>query len=80
MCPLCKGPFHIVEGGSTYFVNGVPVALDVMKTARQWHAHCPCGSGYNLDGTIHDKGKGDVNFSNKTVEWLNDHGWETPKK
>ena len=46
----------------------------------QWHAHCPCGSGYNLDGTIHDKGKGDVSFSNKTVEWLNDHGWEIPKK
>ncbi|MBC3256641.1 RHS domain-containing protein [Pseudomonas paralactis] len=46
----------------------------------QWHAHCPCGSGYNLDGTIHDKGKGDVTFSNKTIDWLNNHGWEIPKK
>ena len=46
----------------------------------QWHAHCPCGSGYNLDGTIHDKGKGDVAFSKKTIEWLNNHGWEIPKK
>lgn len=33
MCPLRKGPFPIVEGSSTYSVNGVPVALDGMKTA-----------------------------------------------
>ena len=34
MCPpLCKGPLHIVQSGSTYFVNGVPVAQDGMKTA-----------------------------------------------
>ena len=33
MCPLCKGAFPIVEGSSTYSVNGVPVALDGMKTA-----------------------------------------------
>ncbi|SDQ63374.1 RHS repeat-associated core domain-containing protein [Pseudomonas sp. UC 17F4] len=46
----------------------------------QWHAHCPCGSGYNLDGSIHDKGRGDVTFSRKTIEWLNDHGWSIPLK
>ena len=33
MRPFCKGPFLIVEGTSTYSVNGVPVALDGMKTA-----------------------------------------------
>lgn len=32
-CPLCKGVFPIVEGSSTYSVNGVPVALHGMKTA-----------------------------------------------
>ncbi|MFJ7886411.1 PAAR domain-containing protein [Pseudomonas sp. NPDC096917] len=32
-CPLCKGAFPIVEGSSTYSVNGIPVALDGMKTA-----------------------------------------------
>nr|HDS0969832.1 RHS domain-containing protein [Pseudomonas putida] len=51
---------------------------DVPKS--QWHAHCPCGSAYNLDGSIHDKGKGDITFSNKTIQWLNDHGWSIPKK
>ncbi len=45
----------------------------------QWHAHCKCGSGYNQDGTIHDKGKGDVTFSRKTIEWLNIHGWKISK-
>lgn len=46
----------------------------------QWHAHCKCGSGYNLDGTVHDKGKGDVTFSRKTIDWLNNHGWSIPPK
>ncbi|QPG62376.1 PAAR domain-containing protein [Pseudomonas sp. BIGb0427] len=32
-CPLCKGIFPIVEGSSTYSINGIPVALDGMKTA-----------------------------------------------
>ncbi|MCE7764309.1 PAAR domain-containing protein [Pseudomonas putida] len=32
-CPLCKGIFPIIEGSSTYRVNGTPVALDGMKTA-----------------------------------------------
>ncbi|WP_201174159.1 PAAR domain-containing protein [Pseudomonas sp. S31] len=32
-CPLCKGTFPITEGSATYQVNGVPVALDGMKTA-----------------------------------------------
>ncbi|MCU7238523.1 PAAR domain-containing protein [Pseudomonas peradeniyensis] len=32
-CPLCKGAFPIIEGSSTYRINGVPVALDGMKTA-----------------------------------------------
>ncbi|PBJ26459.1 PAAR motif protein [Pseudomonas sp. ACN8] len=32
MCPLCKGPFPIAEGSRTYSVNGIPVALDGMKT------------------------------------------------
>ncbi|SES65904.1 PAAR domain-containing protein [Pseudomonas graminis] len=32
-CPLCKGVFPIVEGSSTYAVDGVPVALNGMKTA-----------------------------------------------
>ncbi|MBV6290214.1 RHS repeat-associated core domain-containing protein, partial [Pseudomonas aegrilactucae] len=45
----------------------------------QWHAHCKCGSGYNQDGTVHDKGKGDVTFSRKTIDWLNDHGWSIEK-
>ncbi|KRC76067.1 hypothetical protein ASE30_05465 [Achromobacter sp. Root83] len=45
----------------------------------QWHAHCKCGSGLNLDGSIHDKGRGDVTFSRKTIEWLRDHGWESLK-
>ncbi|ELF6206746.1 MULTISPECIES: PAAR domain-containing protein [Pseudomonas] len=31
-CPLCKGIFPIIEGSSTYSVNGTPVALDGMKT------------------------------------------------
>lgn len=32
-CPLCKSEFPIIEGSGTYRVNGVPVALDGMKTA-----------------------------------------------
>ncbi|MFK3817133.1 PAAR domain-containing protein [Pseudomonas sp. NPDC089407] len=32
-CPLCKGEFPIIEGSATYRVNGIPVALDGMKTA-----------------------------------------------
>jgi uncharacterized Zn-binding protein involved in type VI secretion len=32
-CPLCKGIFPIAEGSSTYAVDGIPVALDGMKTA-----------------------------------------------
>ena len=32
-CPLCKGEFPIIEGSDTYRVNGIPVALDGMKTA-----------------------------------------------
>ena len=48
--------------------------------SSQWHAHCKCGSGYNLDGTIHDKGKGKVSFSRKTIDWLNSHGWSIPTK
>ncbi|MEX6667568.1 RHS repeat domain-containing protein, partial [Pseudomonas sp. W2-17] len=46
----------------------------------QWHAHCKCGSGYNLDGSVHDKGRGDVTFSRKTIDWLNQHGWSIPPK
>ncbi|RII77776.1 PAAR domain-containing protein [Pseudomonas monteilii] len=33
LCPLCKGEFPIIEGSDTYRVNGIPVALDGMKTA-----------------------------------------------
>jgi uncharacterized Zn-binding protein involved in type VI secretion len=33
LCPLCKGEFPIVEGSATYRINGIPVALDGMKTA-----------------------------------------------
>jgi uncharacterized Zn-binding protein involved in type VI secretion len=33
LCPKCKGSFPIIEGSATYRVNGVPVALDGMKTA-----------------------------------------------
>jgi len=36
--------------------------------------------GYNLDGSIHDKGKGEVKFSKKTIDWLNSHGWSIPAK
>ncbi len=32
-CPLCKGIFPIAEGSSTYTIDGIPVALDGMKTA-----------------------------------------------
>jgi uncharacterized Zn-binding protein involved in type VI secretion len=32
-CPLYKGIFPIVEGSSTYTVDGTPIALDGMKTA-----------------------------------------------
>lgn len=32
-CPLCKGIFPVVEGSSTYAVDGIAVALDGMKTA-----------------------------------------------
>jgi uncharacterized Zn-binding protein involved in type VI secretion len=32
-CPLCKGIFPIAEGSRTYTVDGIPVALDGMKTA-----------------------------------------------
>jgi len=32
-CPSCKGVFPIVQGSSSYSVDGVPVALDGMKTA-----------------------------------------------
>jgi hypothetical protein len=42
--------------------------------------HSKCGSGYNLDGSIHDKGKGGVTFSKKTIDWLNSYGWSIPSK
>jgi uncharacterized Zn-binding protein involved in type VI secretion len=32
-CPLCKGIYPIAEGSSMYAVDGIPVALDGMKTA-----------------------------------------------
>lgn len=32
-CPQCKGVFPIVEGSSTYDIDGTPVALHGMKTA-----------------------------------------------
>lgn len=32
-CHLCKGEFPIIESSDSYRVNGVPVALDGMKTA-----------------------------------------------
>jgi RHS repeat-associated protein len=38
----------------------------------QYHAHGYNGGAINLDGTIHDK---DPNFSNKTLEWLREYGW-----
>lgn len=41
-CPLCKGIFPIAEGSSTYTVDGIPVALDGMKTA--------CGAGLIASG------------------------------
>ncbi|MBF8704065.1 PAAR domain-containing protein [Pseudomonas putida] len=47
-CPLCKGEFPIIEGSDTYRVNGVPVALDGMKTA--------CGASLIASashGTVH---------------------------
>lgn len=31
-CRKCKGVYQIVEGSETYRVDGVPVALDGMKT------------------------------------------------
>ena len=31
-CRKCKGVYPIVEGSQTYRVDGVPVALDGMKT------------------------------------------------
>jgi hypothetical protein len=37
-------------------------------------------SDYNQDGSIHDKGKGDVTFSRKAIEWLNDHGGRIEKR
>jgi uncharacterized Zn-binding protein involved in type VI secretion len=48
LCPKCKGAFPIIEGSSTYRVNGVPVALDGMKTA--------CGASLIASashGTVH---------------------------
>ncbi|RRV05645.1 PAAR domain-containing protein [Pseudomonas sp. v388] len=32
-CPLCKASFPILEGSETFTMNGVPVALEGMKTA-----------------------------------------------
>ncbi|MFK3817138.1 PAAR domain-containing protein [Pseudomonas sp. NPDC089407] len=32
-CPLCKDELPIIEGSDTYRFNGIPVALDGMKTA-----------------------------------------------
>ncbi|GHT70538.1 hypothetical protein AGMMS50239_39030 [Bacteroidia bacterium] len=38
----------------------------------QWHAHGSNGGAINLDGSIHDR---DPQFSNKTLKWLREHGW-----
>jgi len=38
----------------------------------QWHAHGSNGGAINLDGSIHDA---DPKFSNKTLAWLREHGW-----
>ena len=32
-CPQCKGVYEIVEGDSTWTIEGVPVALDGHKTS-----------------------------------------------
>lgn len=39
----------------------------------QWHAHGKNGGAINQDGTFHD---GDPFFSNKTLKWLREHGWD----
>lgn len=32
VCPKCKGVFAIAEGSSAYNMDGIPVALEGMKT------------------------------------------------
>lgn len=48
--------------------------------SSQWHAHCKCGSGLNFDGSIHDKSRGKLTFSKKTIDWLAAHGWSKPNE
>jgi RHS repeat-associated protein len=42
---------------------------------QQPHVHYKDGTSQNLDGTLHDAHKGVPNPSNKTIEWLLEHGW-----
>jgi len=32
-CPLCKGSFPIIEGSESMKVQGIPIALEGMKTS-----------------------------------------------
>ena len=39
----------------------------------QWHVHGKNGGAINHDGSIHDA---NPSFSNKTLRWLQEHGWD----
>ena len=42
----------------------------------QWHAHDKySGSGLNLDGSIHDKHRGNLKFGKDDLDFLFCHGW-----
>ena len=58
-------------------------ALDLLKEieridkpkAGQIHVHQKGKGATNADGTIHDKGKGAPEWSNKVVKWLRNYGF-----
>ena len=48
--------------------------------AKEPHVHYKDGTSSTQSGEVHDKHRGEPNPSNKTREWLEKHGWKSPKR
>ena len=43
------------------------------------HVHYDDGTASNIDGTVHDAGKGAPNATSTIRKWLEENGWVAPK-
>jgi hypothetical protein len=49
------------------------------QDGQQPHVHYKDKTSSNRDGTLHDKGKGTPNPTNKVIDWLKKHNWTPPE-